>query len=230
MRTILLLCILGVSGIGFASYSLADVSDPRPTKHSEHNVKSAPQESNTAQDATRTDSIRRYVVEIMQGWAPAKIEMAPLEDVAESIAKAAVSDEPAWPDDKTGARSAVLLASLAYFEGARFAKYVDDQTCNERSFQQRNPLAHYGTCDHRLAFSLWQIHEIELSNPHEVASASALKDRDFAAHIALRLARQSLAATGTLRNYTGEWSGPCPKAEDRLSFAEKAFRAHPFQP
>jgi hypothetical protein len=179
----------------------------------------------------RREALRRYVLSIMQGWTPAvKIETVPLEDLAADIAAVAAADKPAWPGDTTGRRTAVLLAGLAYFEGARFAKYVDDGTCNEPGFRAHNPLAHHGTCDHGKAHSLWQIHEITLLEPREEADAVSLADRRFAAHIALRLARQSIAATGGLRNYTGEWDGPCPKADERLQFVEKALAAHPFTP
>ena len=231
MRTFLLLGLLIATVVGAAGYSLASTEDSATARSIVHTQRTAaPSDIVAEADHARRDHLRDYVLGVMRTWPSAKIEMVPLEDVAASIASAVASDEPAWADDTTGARSAILLAALAYFEGARFAKYVDDGTCNELGFVEHNPLAHYGTCDHRLAHSLWQIHEIQLAAPREDATATALLDRDFAAHIALRLARQSLAGTATLRNYTGEWSGPCPKADERLRFADKAWREHPYAP
>ncbi len=164
--------------------------------------------------------------------------MADLSDVANDIAFTAVRDEPAWPDDARRDRTALLLASIAFYEGVHFAAYVDDGRCQAwgHYLALRLPVPgdgarymHYGTCDHGAAQSLWQVHSVTLQNPTEVATSANLLDRRYAAHIALRLARQSLSATGTLRYYTGEWSGPCPKAEDRLSFALREIQAHPYR-
>ena len=230
MRTTTLLGLCACLALALGGYSLASASKMPARRSLIVNVRGAGESVIlTPPDTKHRDELCAYVLTVMQGWPPPyKLGTVPLPDVAASIADVAAHDAPAWPDDTTGARSAVLLAALAYFEGDRFASYVDDGTCNKPGFRLHDARARYGTCDGGLAHSLWQIHEIELADPLEVASATTLTDRTFAAHIALRLARQSLAATGTLQNYTGEWSGPHPKADERLKFALKASAAQPF--
>lgn len=179
-----------------------------------------------------------HVLSVIEGWPKAQVEMANLGDVADDIAFTAIHDDPAWIDDTYRDQTALLLASLAFYEGVHFAAYVDDGRCQAwgKLIALRLPMpaegARYmrlGTCDHGAAQSLWQVHSVELQSPRESATTENLLDRRYAAHIALRLARQSLNATSTLRYYTGEWSGPCPKADERLSFAIREIDAHPYR-
>jgi hypothetical protein len=228
MKTTILV-VAAICALVVVRFSIADAAPQTTTRYSVHTPRTVVDADIVVADRSRRDVLREYVLDVMQGWPAAKIETVPLEDVADSIANVAAADAPAWTDDDTGARSAVLLAALGYFEGARYAKYVDTGVCNRPDFR-RLAIAKHGTCDGGLAHSIFQIHEIELVDPKEKADAVALSDRTFAAHIALRLARQSLASTGSLRNYTGEWSGACPKADERLKFADKAWRAHPYAP
>lgn len=184
------------------------------------------------------DRLAAHVLSVIESWPKAQTEMADLGDVANDIAFTAIHDDPAWIDDVYRDQTAMLLASLAFYEGVHFAAYVDDGRCQAwgKLIALHLPMPaegakymHYGTCDHGAAQSLWQVHSVTLQNPTEVATSENLLDRRFAAHIALRLARQSLNATSTLRYYTGEWSGPCPKADERLSFAIREIDAHPYR-
>jgi hypothetical protein len=167
---------------------------------------------------------------VIASWpSPYGIPQADLGEVAYTIARVA-SDES---DAKTAAS---LLMSLGFFEGAHFAKYVDDGTCNrlqtkrvlvdgrrqtvvarQLSDEERALLA-YGNCDHGDAYSLWQVHA------RDGMPAAALFDRDYAARAALTIARRDM----TLCAYTGEAANPkssCPLAKERLAFAARARAA-----
>ena len=167
-----------------------------------------------------------YTLGVMQRWAHAgpAVTAVGCSAVAESIAMAVVR-----PDD------AVLLAALAYFEGARFAEYVDDGLCNDKAWRKTPEgirLMHIGgDCDHGHAHSLWQIHPIEdpASPIYGLCSLETISlSRAAAAGCALEIAKRSLRETGSLMNYTGEWAGPHPKADERLKFARDASAQHPF--
>lgn len=165
----------------------------------------------------RTQELKIYVEGVMQSWAPARIPSVDLSALATDIAT--VSDTP---------RDAVLLASLAYFEGARFASYVDDGSCNDFAWRAsasgRRLMEVGGACDGGRAFTLWQIHPDGISiDGEKVMGARLLADRRYAASVALTLAH----ADPSLCAYAGE-SGFCPKAATRLAFAERALRVHPF--
>jgi hypothetical protein len=66
-----------------------------------------------------------------------------------------------------------------------------------------------------------------LSDPRPVATAETLKDRRFAAKVALHMLRTSLKRDGSLREYTGELQSH-PKADQRLKFAREWSDKHPF--
>jgi hypothetical protein len=164
-----------------------------------------------------------YLLGVMSDWPPAlqTLPSVPYRDVAESIAT--VTSDPS---------DAVLLAALGYFEGSRYAQYVDDGSCNDAKWVKSPEgarLTHWGTCDHRVARSIWQIHpqDDRASLTHGLCSTEAISTRVGAARCALDIAHRSLAATGTLSYYTGEWDGPHPKADERLSFAKRALKKHP---
>jgi len=164
-----------------------------------------------------------YLLTVMSDWPPAlkAVPAVPYRDVAESIAT--VTHDP---DD------AVLLAALGYFEGARYAEYVDSGDCNDRAWvksAEGRRLSRWGTCDHLIARSLWQIHPQDdpISPTRGLCSTEAISTRVGAARCALDIARRSLKATGNLSYYTGEWNGPHPKADERLEFARRALKKHP---
>ena len=169
-----------------------------------------------------------YILGIMSSWPPAdpSMETVPYHDVAETIALVTTS-----PDD------AVLLAALAYWEGARYAAYVDDGRCNDpawRGTQEGIKTMHRGgDCDHGHAHSLLQIHPIDdRSSPIHALCATEIVDgsRVGAFRCGLEIARLSMKETGSLVNYTGEWqSVEHPKADVRLRFARAALKKHPFK-
>jgi hypothetical protein len=81
------------------------------------------------------DSLRAYVLGAMNAWphANSAVETVSYDAVASDIARVVSRDSepPIWDSDVDKTRTAALLVSLAYNEGARFAKYVDDGSCNE---------------------------------------------------------------------------------------------------
>lgn len=171
-----------------------------------------------------------YLLTAMSDWPPARKEVpsVPYRDVAETIAT--VTSDP---------EDAVLLASLGYWEGARYAQYVDELRCNDPAWV-RSPegqrLSKWGTCDRGptdkvgRAHSFWQIHPVEdRSSPLYAVCNQRVIDssREDAARCALALAKNSLKETGSLAWYTGEWNGPHPKADVRLEFAKRAMKKHP---
>jgi hypothetical protein len=182
------------------------------------------------------EQLASYLEGVIRSWPPARIPMVDLTDLAGDIASVTLSETRVWPDDESGARTAVLLAALAYFEGARFAEYVDDGRCQEwgyAAFHKRPVSAEarkflsFGPCDGGNAQSLWQVHAGEFEGVrYDMVS---LRERLFAAHVALGIARRSMRATGTLRYYTGEWAGSSPKADERLKFALHEIHAHPMK-
>jgi hypothetical protein len=185
----------------------------------------APPQPPAEMPPAKTNPLRGYLLTVMNDWphALAKVPAVPYEDIADSIL-GATSD----------AKDAVLLAALGYFEGARYAQYVDDGSCNDPVWlrtKEGNRLSHWGMCDGGNAYTIFQIHPhrkgsklYDLCNK-DVITAS----RTNAAKCALEIAHRSLARTKTLVDYTGEWGAPGhPKADERLSFARRASAKHPY--
>lgn len=198
-------------------------------------------------------ALTAYVFEAITAWPPPsrEVDRVDLLDLARDIAAVALEQAPAWPDDVRRGRTAILLAALAYYEGVRFAQYVDDGSCNawwryahalgwQQLPEHARRLLRYGTCDgsprmgRALATSLWQVHEGELAlegGGTEHVTHAKLLDRRYAAAVALAIARRSIETTGGLLRYTGEpadeW-GDHPKASQRLAFADRWWRRHPY--
>lgn len=169
--------------------------------------------------------------DVMERWTPAarKLQAADYHEVAIDLAHAVLARPSAdpWKDG-------VLLAALGYFEGARYAKYVDDGSCNDPAWR-KDPanavmLRSWGDCDGGYAHSIFQIHPIvdPSSSLYGLCSLKAISDRRGAAECALAIARRSVDSTGSLSGYTGEDSTYCPKAEQRMKFALDAIEKHPF--
>jgi hypothetical protein len=198
-----------------------------------------------------------YVEKIMNVWPHAAPVVATTDYalIAHDVARAVLIDEGKWPEGWTREKRAVLLAGVGYWEGARFARYVDTGECNDADWREgglesytvemriqgmaigteerpisAKKLLKYGDCDHAHAFSLWQIHETSWPfDSYGRLDRDRLGDRQEAAIVALVLLRDSLNRTGTLCDYTGEFAEPCPKAAERLHFAEITFAHHPPQ-
>lgn len=163
-----------------------------------------------------------WLAAIMMKWTPAAVPAVPAEDVAQDIAQAVVLEgSVAELGEK---KTAGLLASLAYWEGARFARYVDDGSCNAWQAgrlglltQEAKKLLAYGHCDHGRAFSLWQIW------PRDAEEKTALAVRSYAARRALERVKSSWATRGNLSAYAGEPRDRHPKADEREAFARRFF-------
>src|SRR5882672_1482716 len=163
------------------------------------------------------------------------------------------NDEPSpYADDPTKARAGLLVMSLAFHE-SRFRGYVAHCTDKAwRSSLEGKRLLRFGSCDSGRASTLWQMHlgtgvvlgwepgrewrEVNIRAPFvgmrddEIAYTDGwVQEDDFiAAAVALHMARASIRQTGSLRNYTGEWSGPASAARAREDRALAYYRAHPF--
>jgi hypothetical protein len=183
---------------------------------------------------------------VMSKWAPALKEVphVPYDEVAADIS-AAINDEgPIGGPASTPERSGILLAGLGYFEGSRFAAYVDDGSCNRwTALAMEHPirrpdsktgivtvfpnysvlpaearaLIRHGDCDGGKAFSLWQVWPKGEFTPERLAV------RREAARAALLIARASYKARGNLSCYTGEGPDVHPKADERERFAARFY-------
>jgi len=192
----------------------------------------APADSDTP-DPSGEDAAEKLLAdyvgeEVMVSWTPAVSQVPTASILAVAGDIAAVS---------ANAHDAVLLAGLAYWEGARFAAYVDDGRCNDPEWRKSAEgvrLMHIGgNCDNGHAHSLWQIHPVEdqTSKMYALCNAEAVDgSRQGAARCALALANASLARRGDLADYTGEWDFEHPKADIRLDFVNRALAKHPFRP
>lgn len=187
-----------------------------------------------APDTASRDRMAAYTLDVMRSWTHA-VDAMPVVDyegVASDIAAAVLMDGA-----HVSARDAVMLAGLAYWEGARYAAYVDDGRCNDRAWRQTAEAVRLmrlgGNCDNGHAHSFWQIHPVmdSSSSIYEACNAEAVDgSRAGAARCALLLARSSMAARGDLSMYTGEFSFEHPKADLRLDFVNRASDRHPYSP
>ncbi len=69
----------------------------------------------------------------MKSWPHAQIEAADYEDIARTFASTAATQQPAWSDDTTGAKTVDLIAGIAWYESGRYAAYVvrSHDNCND---------------------------------------------------------------------------------------------------
>ena len=215
----------------------------------------APVEGDT-RDNARREHLREYTLDVMNGWTHAvpSMPVADYGDVASDLAMAVIMEPddgqhcklmasadgfrrcawnvPGWDSDHA---KTTLLAALGYFEGARYAAYVDEGKCNDDAWRATPEGAHLmhmgGDCDHKHAHSLFQIHPVEDKDSplYELCNATAVDSgRLPAARCALAIAGRSLKHTGDLSDYTGEFWGEHPKATQRLDFAAHALARRPF--
>ena len=180
----------------------------------------------------RIEALRIYTREALESWPGWQGEAISADDAALSIARAAVDDHRPY-------NAAMTLAGLAFME-SHLAKYVDSGDCNRwlheawrhghrrpnlsvLTKEAQHALQAYGTCDGGFAYSIWQIHPTSFKVPvHEEVTARKLADRDYAAKIALRIAR----IDSSLCAYAGE-APQCPKATERRMFIDAELRKHP---
>jgi hypothetical protein len=197
-----------------------------------------------------------YVLGVMRSWPKGAkdLPVANTDDIASDITNAVLVEpasvelatgkscytvsktsnkcfwHPAWNTD--GAK-AVLMAAIAYYEGSRFAAYVDTNRCTDRAWRKtgKHEMLEGGDCDGGAAHSLWQIHPFELSGSKlfPICSKPNVDATRFgAARCALELARQSMVNREDLSTYTGESAYLHPKADERLEWARKALKEHPY--
>jgi len=159
---------------------------------------------------------------------------------------------PGWNSDHA---KAVLLAAVGYWEGARYAKSVDNGDCNDpawRADPANAALIHImGNCDGGRAHSIFQIWPRVGPASDSPINVSCDKDavavRYTAARCALQILRMSMMAKSDLTGYTGEtpplsWKEQTMRSLDldtgegswrqkstvRLEFAKKALKKHPW--
>lgn len=120
--------------------------------------------------------------------------------IASDIVTVVRSERPAFPSDENRSRTAVLVATVAFYEAA-FMGYVDQGLCNDWKWRhptttgpgavsvdevkQRMGILKAGSCDGGWAFSMWQIHPFDsswhegmvlLDDAHEWSFASYVHD------------------------------------------------------
>jgi hypothetical protein len=247
LKTILSLCLASLCfvtvAIPFSHSVRADTSAPAPLPALQSELTGpgdpppvpvpAPQ-SVIAHD----DQLVDRLLAVMLDWPPAlpAVPAVPYRDVAEDIVIATAGNTNA----QERYRDAVLLAGLGYWEGARYAEYVDQLRCNDPEWvksAEGQRLTRWGNCDRHAgeaageAFTIWQIHPIiDRDAPlYGVCNQKVItQSRSDAAACALEIAHRSMKRTGSLSGYTGEWTGPHPLADERWNFAQRALKAHPF--
>ena len=165
--------------------------------------------------------LREVVLGTISKWAPSMSEVphVPYGDLADDISGVVTEEGAIGGPVDTLEKSAILLAGLGYFEGARFATYVDDGSCNAwMSEAMKHPirrpdsktgivtlfpnygvlpagarvLIRHGDCDAGRAHSLWQVWPKGEFTPERLAI------RREAARAALIIARASYKLRGDL--------------------------------
>jgi hypothetical protein len=138
------------------------------------------------------DALVRHLYDAMRSWTSLPSEAkdpvdasrasrnaasrARLAATASDIVTVARSEEPLFEGDADRSRSAVLVATVAFFESG-FAEYVDKGECNDWDWKhpkvtgpdavpadeirRRRALLAAGPCDGGLAYSDWQIHPFD---------------------------------------------------------------------
>jgi hypothetical protein len=238
------------------------VSNPAPAVVSPEPAPASPAPEpvvvSDTKDSARHEHLRAYTLDVMNGWSHAvpSMPVADYGDVASDLSMAVIMEPddgqhcglmpaadgfrrclwgvPGWNSDHA---KTVLLAALGYWEGARYAAYVDDGRCDDKAWRNdpvNSRMVHLGgNCDNGHAMSLWQIHPIvdQASSLHALCSPEIVSgSRLGAARCALALARMSMASYGNLVGYTGEPIWDHTKADKRLDFAQTALTKHPFTP
>ena len=142
--------------------------------------------------SSENDTLVRYLYDSMRRWTSLPNEDGDPADAARAarnadsrvrigmtasdIVSVARSEAPLFEGDRDRSRSAVLVATVAFFESG-FAEYVDNGQCNDWSWKhpkrtgpdavaadeikRRMGLLAAGPCDGGLAYSDWQIHPFD---------------------------------------------------------------------
>lgn len=201
-----------------------------------------------------TGKLAGYVLEAFGIWKPTHAmkrpeDAAPYAEVARDIALVVLAAEPLPSPFATHPRTAILLGTLAYFEGGLLA-YVDDGRVNNAKWREqsvrRGQLWSLDASDRGEAWSLWQIHTdggIALTANGEWEHKSGIssaengiisgpmlaRDRKLAVRVALAFLRKSLRVTRGLVGYSGETADTgYNKAHMRSLFATNYSKRHPY--
>jgi hypothetical protein len=242
--------LLALAAAGFLFAGIEASGAPEPTSQAMHrtHVKRIPIDPlsvDAPRDARRI-RIHEYTLDMMDSWPKAIIPHADYADIAEDIAAVVLENPSPTPD-----QDAAMLATLGYFEGARYALYVDSGECNDRDWRKygveeeegtfhkshergltfstsiwtSEELMHVGgDCDGGYARGLGQVHGGWMMDKTWV-TLERLADRRFMFRAMLWLARADVS----LCAYAGENPAfGCPKATLRLEFARRAIAKHPF--
>ena len=250
------------TGVAAGSSPIASAAIARPPPSTLPTLVPAPsttEEIARTKATERLDTLAGFTLDVMLGWrhAASALPVIDYAGLSRDIATAVILEPAAFDDMHAPCKQvgseldprrcrwassfwsadnakATLLAAVGYWEGSRYAEYVDAGQCNDRSWRKTPEGAWLmklgGDCDGGHAFSLWQIHPI--AKPANVlfdlCNARVVAKRMPAARCALEMLRRSLAADGTLGEYTGEslYGAKRPKADERLNFAKDALKAH----
>jgi len=214
--------------------------------------------TSTAPIAVEPDGLSKlaaYTLDALTAWKKPGKDAVSYEAVATDIAQVCLASEPLWTSDPHRVRCAILLASLAYHEGALLA-YVDDGRVNSGRWREdawrRGITWSPNISDNGEAYSLWQIHTekgIILTpdgewrhsegavtdaqgsrKPGVIIGPDLTKNRKLAVKVALAFVRKSLRVTHSLVGYTGETRETgYNKARQRELFAANWVKRHPFE-
>jgi len=236
----------------FAGIEASGAPEPSPELHRAVSPRRAEVEESRA-DAVNpaVESLAAYTLSVMNDWPPSIIAHADYGKIAHDIAAASLerpSSEP--PAD------AVLLAALGYFEGARYASYVESWECNDPEWRKTGfdtgPLHHPrergvlapetsvwlsselmhvgGDCDGGRAHGIFQLwYAVDPSAPLYVFCSKDALEGGQNGQAEARCALEIARTDSSLCGYAGERASEgCPKGEVRRKFALEALARHPF--
>jgi len=262
------ICLLALFSITFACGSQqGDISSNHVTFTSA--VVSAPEVFTIAPepeievesaDQARFSELHGYVFDAMNAAVKPDQYSVSYDDVSRDIVTVVLdpNEPPIWRNDKTKARTNIMMVSIAYHE-TNFRAYVDDGRCNSTKWRNSDEGVKFmkisGNCDGGIAHSMWQVHTglggivtvpVDYdSNPSDrrewcysyqctshdgtlVAPVEMTTNRQAAIRVALHMIRRSVRNNVGLCQFTGEKGSSCPKGEVRYSWAEEYSKKHPF--
>ena len=190
------------------------------------------------EEEAKVEQLANYLLDAMNASAPADEFSASYESVSHDIAEVALdpTEPPIWKEDLTRARTATMMLSIAFWE-SRFRSFVDEGKCNDPAWRAspegQETMRKWGTCDQKLARSLWQIHaekgitvfhvnyddesqEIQKrewcysaecgdeDGGRVITPEDMISDRKNAARVALHMASRSIRNNARLCQFTGE--------------------------
>jgi hypothetical protein len=192
------------------------------------------------------DEAAPYLLKSARTWRqPAPDAAEDVDALVRAIAVVACREPAVFGEPSPHAKTAVLLATLAFFESG-WAEYVLDGDCNTEAWRRteagRRAMLSGGSCDGGLAWSAFQIHVGEgfvLTNDgyydrpwsapagHPVEGPAMIIDSELAVRLALAIVRTSIdRCGGTLNCYAG--AGNEGRAKVRLDFARSWWTRHPY--